>query len=174
MKFPDDTVHCRINSPLGEMVLAATALGLSGAWFEGQRHQADAQRWPLAPQHPILIQAVAQLAQYFAGQRRQFDLPLDLGNGTPFQQRVWRVLLAIAPGATRSYAQVSTGIDQPTAVRAVAGAVGRNPLSIIVPCHRVIGSDGTLTGYAGGLPRKRALLELEGVALPLNHQTGLS
>ncbi len=174
MKFPNDTVHCRINSPLGEMVLAATTSGLSGAWFEGQRHQANSQRWPLAPLHPVLIQAATQLAEYFAGQRRQFDLLLDLSGGTPFQQRVWRGLLAIAPGATRSYAQVSVGIDQPTAVRAVAGAVGRNPLSIIVPCHRVIGSDGTLTGYAGGLPRKHALLQLEGVALPLNHQTGLS
>lgn len=174
MKFPNDTVHCRINSPLGEMVLAASTLGLSGAWFEGQRHQANSQLWPLAPQHPVLVQAAVQLTQYFAGQRRVFDLPLDLGNGTPFQQKVWRALLAIAPGATHSYAQVSAEIEQPAAVRAVAGAVGRNPLSIIVPCHRVIGSDGTLTGYAGGLPRKRALLELEGVTQSLTRQEGLS
>jgi methylated-DNA-[protein]-cysteine S-methyltransferase len=172
MKFPNDTVRCHINSPLGQMVLAASVRGLSGAWFDGQRHQADTTNWPLAPDHPILMRATTQLAQYFAGQRRVFDVPLDLGTGTPFQQRVWRALLAIAPGATRSYAQVSIEIGQPTAVRAVAGAVGRNPLSIIVPCHRVLGSDGTLTGYAGGLPRKRALLQLEGASYSINDQQG--
>lgn len=172
MKFPPDTAHCRVNSPLGEMVLAASMRGLSGVWFDGQRHQTKATSWPLAPDHPVLIQAAAQLAQYFTGQRRVFELPLDLGTGTPFQQRVWRALLVIAPGATRSYAQVSIEIGQPTAVRAVAGAVGRNPLSIIVPCHRVLGSDGTLTGYAGGLPRKRALLQLEGASYSINDQQG--
>lgn len=173
MKFPTDTVHCRINSPLGEMVLAASTQGLSGVWFDGQRHQADTTSWPPAPDHPVLIQAAAQLAQYFTGQRRVFELPLDLATGTSFQQRVWRALLAIAPGTTRSYAHVSIEIGQPTAVRAVAGAVGRNPLSIIVPCHRVLGSDGTLTGYAGGLPRKRALLQLEGVTHSFNDQQSL-
>jgi methylated-DNA-[protein]-cysteine S-methyltransferase len=119
------------------------------------------------------MQAAAQLTQYFAGQRRVFEVPLDLGTGTPFQQRVWRVLLAIAPGTTRSYAQVSIEIGQPTAVRAVAGAVGRNPLGIIIPCHRVLGSDGTLTGYAGGLPRKRALLRLEGASYSISDQQGM-
>lgn len=173
MKFANDTVHCRITSPLGEMVLAASDRGLSGAWFDGQRHQIGATHWPLAPEHPILKQAATQLAAYFAGQRRDFDLRLDLGAGTPFQQTVWRALLTIATGTTRSYKQISTEIGQPTAVRAVAGAVGRNPLSIIVPCHRVLGSDGTLTGYAGGLPRKHALLDLEGVTLSTQHQQGL-
>lgn len=172
MKFPNDTVHCRINSPLGEMVLAASSRGLCGAWFEGQRHQTSPLSWPLLPQHPVLMQAAAQLARYFAGQGAVFDLPLDLGNGTPFQQKVWRALLAIAPGATRSYAQVSAAIGQASAVRAVAGAVGHNPLSIIVPCHRVLGSDGTLTGYAGGLPRKRALLQLEGATYSIKHAQG--
>ncbi|MDP2369922.1 methylated-DNA--[protein]-cysteine S-methyltransferase [Rhodoferax sp.] len=173
MKFPNDTVHCRITSPLGEIVLAASAKGLSGAWFEGQRHQVAPQNWPLAPQHPVLTRAAAQLTEYFGGQRRAFDVPLDLSAGTPFQQAVWRALLTIATGTTRSYKQVSSEIGQPAAVRAVAGAVGRNPLSIIVPCHRVLGSDGTLTGYAGGLPRKRALLQLEGATFSTDDQQGL-
>ena len=173
MKFPNDTVHCRTTSPLGDMVLAASERGLSGVWFDGQRHQIGATNWPLAPEYPILKQTAAQLAAYFAGRRRDFDLRLDLGTGTPFQQVVWRALLTIATGTTRSYKQISTEIGQPTAVRAVAGAVGRNPLSIIVPCHRVLGSDGALTGYAGGLPRKHALLELEGAPHSTQHQQGL-
>jgi methylated-DNA-[protein]-cysteine S-methyltransferase len=173
MRFPSNTVHCRITSPLGDMVLSASTQGLSGAWFEGQRHQIDASDWPLSPQHPVLKLAATQLAQYFAGQRRVFDLPLDLSTGTPFQQTVWRALLTIAPGATRSYGQLSQAIDRPTAVRAVASAIGHNPLSIIVPCHRVLGVDGSLTGYAGGLPRKRALLQQEGATFSTNNQQGL-
>ena len=173
MKFPSNTVQSRIASPLGDMVLSASTQGLSGAWFEGQRHQVDASGWPLSPQHPVLKLAAAQIADYFAGQRRVFDLPLDLSTGTPFQQTVWRALLAIAPGATRSYSQLSQDIGRPTAVRAAAGAVGRNPLSIIVPCHRVLGADGTLTGYAGGLPRKRALLQREGATFSTDDQQGL-
>jgi methylated-DNA-[protein]-cysteine S-methyltransferase len=110
----------------------------------------------------LLVRAQAQLAQYFAGQRHPFDLPLDLGPCTALQQRVWQALLEIAPGDTCSYGELARRIGQPRAVRAVAGAVGRNRLSIFVPCHRVLGSDGSLTGYAGGLARKRALLQLEG------------
>jgi methylated-DNA-[protein]-cysteine S-methyltransferase len=91
-----------------------------------------------------------------------FDLPLDFAQGTAFQQDVWRALLKIPRGATRSYGALSADVGNPAAVRAVAGAVGRNPLSIIVPCHRVLGADGSLTGYAGGLERKAALLQLEG------------
>ena len=173
MKFPGNMVQYRITSPLGDMVLSASSQGLSGAWFEGQRHQVDASRWPLSPRHPVLKQAAAQLAQYFAGQRRVFDLPLDLATGTPFQQTVWRALLTIAPGATCSYGQLSQAIDRPSAVRAVANAVGHNPLSIIVPCHRVLGADGSLTGYAGGLLRKRALLQREGATFSTNNQQGL-
>ena len=173
MKFPSNTVQSRIASPLGDMVLSANTQGLSGAWFDGQRHQVDPSGWQLSPQHPVLKLAATQLAQYFAGQRRVFDLPLDLSSGTPFQQTVWRALLTIAPGATRSYGQLSQAIDRPTAVRAVASAVGRDPLSIIVPCHRVLGADGSLTGYAGGLPRKRALLQREGATFSTKAQQGL-
>jgi methylated-DNA-[protein]-cysteine S-methyltransferase len=108
------------------------------------------------------VQAQTQLAQYFAGQRQHFDLPLDLSQGSALQQLVWQALLEIAPGQTCSYGQLARRIGRPQAARAVGAAVGRNRLSIIVPCHRVIGSDGALTGYAGGLARKRALLQLEG------------
>jgi len=105
------------------------------------------------------------LAEYFAGQRRTFELPLDIAGGTAFQQVVWQALLGLLPGGTISYGDLSQRIGKPGAVRAVGAAIGRNPLSIIVPCHRVIGASGALTGYAGGLARKSALLRLEG-ALP--------
>lgn len=158
---PTTTVRQRIDTPLGPMLLAACGRGLAGAWFEGQRHQPDAGAWREAPTHPVLCEAAAQLLDYFAGRRRQFDLPLDLSGGTPFQQAVWQALRAIAPGSTLSYAALAARIGRPLAVRAVGAAVGRNPVCVIVPCHRVLGSAGALTGYAGGLPRKQALLRLE-------------
>lgn len=119
--------------------------------------------WPSDPEQPVLKQVSQQLAEYFAGQRSRFEVPLDLACGTAFQQSVWQALLAIPYGGTASYGEVSRRIGKPTAVRAVGAAVGRNPVSIIVPCHRVMGTDGSLTGYAGGLHRKIALLKLEGV-----------
>jgi methylated-DNA-[protein]-cysteine S-methyltransferase len=111
----------------------------------------------------LLCQAAQQLDQYFAGQRQHFDLPLLLSTGTKFQNAVWQALCEIGYGTTQSYGIVSQRVHRPTAVRAVGAAIGRNPLSIIVPCHRVIGANGQLTGYAGGLPRKTALLQLEGI-----------
>lgn len=162
MKFDASIAQTRYDSPLGAMILAATGRGLAGVWFEGQRHVPDTSQWPHEPQHPVLRTAVAQLAEYFAGRRTHFDLPLDLQGGTVFQQSVWQALLAIPRGRTTSYATLSRRIGQPLAVRAVGAAVGRNPLSIVVPCHRVVGADGSLTGYAGGLERKSALLQLEG------------
>lgn len=162
MKKSVDTVTTLFNTPLGLMRLAATPKGLCGVWFEGQRHQADASHWPGAANHPLLQQAIAQLTQYFAGQRRQFDVPLDLSAGTPFQQTVWPALQNLAFGQTCSYGALSAHIGRPTAVRALSGAVARNPVSIIVPCHRVLGANGALSGYAGGLDRKAALLKLEG------------
>lgn len=162
MKKSVDTVTTTFDSLLGLMRLAANPQGLCGLWFEGQRHQADASVWPTVPEHPVLQQASAQLTQYFAGQRRQFDLPLDLSVGTSFQQAVWQALQSLAFGKTCSYSALSAQMGRPTAVRALSGAVARNPLSIIVPCHRVLGANGALTGYAGGLDRKAALLKLEG------------
>ena len=162
MKYSKTTVQTHYDSPLGRIILAASGERLIGVWFDDQRHLPDFSNWPQAPAHKVLETAKAQLNDYFAGHRTTFDLPLDLSTGTEFQQDVWRALLKIPHGATRSYGALSADIGKAAAVRAVGGAVGRNPLSIIVPCHRVMGADGTLTGYAGGLERKTALLQLEG------------
>lgn len=161
MKFHASTVQTHDDSPLGLVIVAATDRGLAGLWFEGQRHLPDTSGWPHAPEHPVLVQAVAQLRDYFAGRRTQFELPLDLQGGTAFQRSVWQALLAIPRGATTSYGALSESVGRPSAVRAVGAAVGRNPISIVVPCHRVLGRHGALTGYAGGLERKSALLGLE-------------
>ncbi|MFT3720997.1 methylated-DNA--[protein]-cysteine S-methyltransferase [Pseudorhodoferax sp.] len=164
MRFDPSTVRQHIDTPLGPMLLAASDRGLNGAWFDGQRHQPDAAtiaRWPQALRHPVLLAARQQLQAYFAGQRSRFDLPLDLSGGTAFQQAVWQALLAIGPGATSGYGALATALGRPAAARAVGAAVGRNPVSVVVPCHRVLGAGGALTGYAGGLARKEALLRLE-------------
>jgi len=164
MKFKTSTIYtAHLDSKLGRIILAATDKGLAGVWFERQRHSPDMTGWQAASEHSVLRQAAAQLEEYFDGRRQHFDLPLDLSHGTPFQQSVWQALLAIPAGGTTSYGAISAGVGKPAAVRAVGAAVGRNPISVIVPCHRVLGSDGSLTGYAGGLDRKTALLELEGV-----------
>lgn len=152
------------HTPLGAVLLLASPQGLAGLWFEGQRHHPAAERvaaWTHAPHHPLLRDAGAWLDGFFQSPSQAFTLPLDLSAGTAFQQTVWRALLTIAPGQTCSYAQLAQQIDRPQAARALGAAVGRNPLSIVVPCHRVLGADGSLTGYAGGLDRKRALLQLE-------------
>jgi methylated-DNA-[protein]-cysteine S-methyltransferase len=162
MNTTSTRVCAHYESPLGTMLLAATDRGLAGLWFLGQRHGPDSRGWREDPAHPVLQQAMAQLADWFAGERTGFDLPLDLQAGTPFQQDVWAALLAIPHGGTTSYAELARRLGRPSAARAVGAAVGRNPISIVVPCHRVVGSGGSLTGYAGGLERKTALLRLEG------------
>ena len=161
----------RLNSPLGPMILAATAQGLSGVWFEGQRHGPSDERmqgWTVNASHDLLQSATKQLRAYFAEETDSFDLPLDLTAGTAFQQLVWQALLKVPSGQTQTYGDLARLLDKPNAVRAVGAAVGRNPVSIIVPCHRILGAGGQLTGYAGGLWRKQALLKLEGhpIALP--------
>lgn len=162
MKIDRQLVCARYASPLGAMLLAASDRGLAGVWFEGQRHGPVGVPWPEDPRHPVLQAALRQLSEYFAGSRTGFDLPLDLTLGTPFQQSVWQALLAIPPGRTTSYAELGRRLGRPQAARAVGAAVGRNPVSIVVPCHRVLGTGGALTGYAGGVERKSALLALEG------------
>ena len=166
MTFHPSIVQTNFQSPLGRMTLAATAAGLAGAWFIDQRHKPGElpcdRGWPVDAKHPVLVKTTSQLAEYFAGQRQVFDVKLDLSSGTAFQQAVWQALLGIELGQTSSYGNVSKTIGNAAAVRAVGAATGRNPISIIVPCHRVLGADGTLTGYAGGLDRKIALLRLEG------------
>ena len=169
MKFDPSIVQTTFQSPLGKIIIAATNKGLAGLWFDGQKHLPSeltgSAVWPSDPDHPVLLEVISQLTEYFSGQRSSFDVPLDLAYGTAFQQSVWLTLLKIPQGGTASYGEVSQRIGKPAAVRAVGAAVGRNPVSIIVPCHRVMGAGGALTGYAGGLARKSALLKLEGVAL---------
>jgi methylated-DNA-[protein]-cysteine S-methyltransferase len=159
--FDPQAVQSIYGSPLGQIHLLANAHALLGVWFEGQDHFPALDAFPSVSTHAIHDLAHAQLRAYFLQQAHGFSLPLDYSVGTDFQQAVWRHLGKIAPGQTRSYAAIAQAIGRPLAVRAVGAAIGRNPLSIIVPCHRVIGSNGQLTGYAGGLPRKIALLELE-------------
>lgn len=154
------TAQTRIETPLGAVLLARTADGLAGAWFEGQKHHPGELAAPHVDDDPLLAAAARQLQAYFGGAPAAFDIPLDL-QGSAFQRSVWAALLGIDSGATRSYADIARAIGAPLAVRAVGSAVGRNPVSVIVPCHRVVGSSGALTGYAGGLDRKRALLALE-------------
>lgn len=153
-----------VPSPLGPILLAATPVGLRGVWFNEQAHGPAASlvaQWQPQPKHPVLLAAANQLRAYFLGERQSFDLPLDLSAGTPFQIAAWQTLLQIAWGNTISYGELAQRMGKPAAVRAAGTAIGRNPLSIIVPCHRVIGTNGALTGYAGGLHRKQALLRLE-------------
>jgi methylated-DNA-[protein]-cysteine S-methyltransferase len=154
------TAQTTIATPLGKLLLARTARGLAGVWFEGQKHHPEPLTALRRPDDALLRRAADQLHAYFAGERDDFDLPLDL-HGTPFQRAVWQALLAIPAGRTRSYGEIARELGSASAVRAVGGAVGRNPVSVIVPCHRVVGTDGSLTGYAGGVDRKRALLERE-------------
>ncbi len=153
-------------SPLGPMLLAASDQGLAGLWFEGQKHWPEgATQWPADPAHPLLREAARQLDAYFSGQLLAFDLPLHPQGATPFQESVWHALREIPRGATESYGALARRIGRDAAVRAVGAAVGRNPVSIVVPCHRVLGHGGALTGYAGGLARKSALLRLEGALI---------
>ena len=163
MTAPDTsacTAQTTINTPLGKLLLARTARGLAGVWFDGQKHHPAPLTAVRRPDDALLRRAAEQLHAYFAGEALAFDVPLDL-QGTTFQRAVWQALLDIPAGETRSYGEIVAALGSASAVRAVGGAVGRNPVSVIVPCHRVVGSDGSLTGYAGGVDRKRALLELE-------------
>ncbi len=149
------------DSPLGEVLVAATGQGVCGVYFVGQKYfPANADTWIDAPDRPLLRQARAELREYFAGARTTFTVPLD-PRGTPFQRRVWGALQSIGYGTTTTYGAIGGQLGDGGAARAVGAAVGRNPISIIVPCHRVVGANGALTGYAGGLERKRALLKLE-------------
>lgn len=155
-------VYKMVESPVGRLTLVATDHGLAAILWENDRPgrvrlniQAEDSR------HPVLIEAERQLKEYFAGERQEFAVTLDL-DGTSFQRKVWSALLTIPFGETRSYRQIAAQIGNPAAVRAVGAANARNPVSIVAPCHRVIGSTGKLTGFAGGLHAKAHLLALEG------------
>lgn len=157
----------RLETPLGPMTAARSAQGLSGLWFDGQRHHPGPLAVPVDPgDDALLVRTAARLQAYFAGQPPHAlpaPPPLD-PQGTPFQRAVWQALLEIMPGQQRRYGELARALGRPHAARALGAAVGRNPISILIPCHRVLGADGSLTGYAGGLARKAALLRLEGAA----------
>jgi methylated-DNA-[protein]-cysteine S-methyltransferase len=156
-----------IDSSLGRILLASDGHTLTGLYFVGQKYQAiPPEDRADEPRAEPFNQVRVALAEYFAGARQRFDFVLA-PEGTPFQRRVWRALAAIPFGATVSYLALAQSLGVPRSVRAVAAAVGRNPISVLIPCHRVIGSDGSLTGYASGLERKRKLLALEAAAEPL-------
>jgi len=151
-----------LDSPIGVLTLVASDEGLTHVLFEGQE-PVDAglpDDLPEIDDDPTLEAAASQLGEYFAGSRKEFDLPLDL-RGTDFQKDAWRALASVPYGETRSYGEQAQAIGRPGAFRAVGAANGRNPIPVILPCHRIVGADGSLTGFAGGLDTKRRLLNLE-------------
>ena len=158
-------VYKMVDSPVGRLMLVASDDGLAGILWEKQRERLNITA--RNDTHPVLVATERQLAEYFAGERKVFAVALDL-TGTAFQRKVWNALLTIPFGETRSYAQIARQIGSPAAVRAVGAANGRNPVSIVAPCHRVIGSSGKLTGFAGGLEVKARLLALEGAQASLD------
>lgn len=151
-----------VDTPVGRLRLVASRDGLAAILWDNDRP--GRVRLDIAGEaedHPILLEAEKQLGEYFGGRRKAFDMTLDF-TGTAFQKKVWAALLAIPFGETRSYGEIARQIGSPRAVRAVGAANGRNPISIIAPCHRVVGSGGSLTGFAGGLDVKARLLRMEG------------
>ncbi|WP_211315187.1 methylated-DNA--[protein]-cysteine S-methyltransferase [Photobacterium lipolyticum] len=156
-------VYTQYQSPIGLLTIQANDHGLLGVWFQTQTTQPDTLG-KLDSEHPVLKQAVSEFQEYFAGTRQIFKVPLA-ATGTEFQQKVWQALTTIPFGTTWSYQDLANVIGNPKAVRAVGLANGKNPISIIVPCHRVIGKNGKLTGYAGGIERKERLLKHEGALL---------
>ena len=156
-------LHTTIESPIGELLLVGDEESLRGLYMqEGKRPYRVADHWRNAEEPFAAVRE--QLSEYFAGERTEFDLPLE-SVGSEFDRSVWAELERIPYGQTTSYGEIARRIGRPDKARAVGAANGRNPISIVVPCHRVIGSDGSLTGYGGGLERKRFLLQLEGATL---------
>lgn len=151
------------DTPLGRITLAASDTGLAGLWFDAQKYHPGSLPLPTDRTHPWIAQGLDQLERYWNGGLSEFTVPVDLRQGSDFQRNVWNGLRSIGRGRTTSYGHLASWLGRGSAVRAVAAAVGRNPLSIVLPCHRVLGGNGALTGYAGGLGRKRELLRLEGV-----------
>lgn len=156
------TSHVVLDSPVGPLTVVAVDGGLAGLYMEKQRHLPPEETFgaPGDPDTEPFATVAKQLTAYFAGELTEFDVPLNL-RGTPFQQRVWAALQEIPYGRTTTYGELAVEIGSPSASRAVGLANGRNPVSVIVPCHRVVGSTGSLTGYGGGLDRKRYLLDFE-------------
>jgi methylated-DNA-[protein]-cysteine S-methyltransferase len=144
----------------GEMLVAATDRGLCGVYFKGQKYFPPTQAWKRDPGHPVIRQAKKELAEFFAGKRQRFSVALD-PQGTDFKKKVWKAIFGVGFGQTITYGELARRAGAPGSARAAGAATGRNPICVIVPCHRILGTNGSLTGYAGGLVRKRALLALE-------------
>jgi methylated-DNA-[protein]-cysteine S-methyltransferase len=154
-----------LDSPVGPLTALATSKGLAGLWFDAQKHHPGELDAPVDANNPHIVAATRWLDAYWAGRDPSpHDVVLDL-HGTSFQRAVWQALLGILLGRTKTYGEIAAQVGQGAVPRATGTAVGRNPVSILVPCHRVIGADGSLTGYAGGLPRKEKLLQHEGILL---------
>ncbi|MEQ9196821.1 MAG: methylated-DNA--[protein]-cysteine S-methyltransferase [Parvibaculum sp.] len=168
MKLPDDDTlaTATLDTPIGRLRLAATDMGLAAVLFPNQKDVAFPKRDGSAKARAHLDKAVKALALYFEGKQKDFSGLTLAAEGTDFQKRVWNALTRVPFGQTRSYAEIARAIGNPKGMRAVGLANGKNPLPIIVPCHRVIGADGSLTGFGGGLPTKKWLLEFEGLETP--------
>lgn len=161
---PGVAFKTQIDSPVGQLTLVASEIGLRAVLFSDVDPRCLGAE-TRAKTEPLFRDAVQQLSEYFDGGRETFELPLDL-IGTEFQVEAWRALSSVGFGETASYAQQAARIGRPKAVRAIGAANGKNPVSIVLPCHRIIGADGSLVGYGGGLDRKKFLLELEGSTAP--------
>lgn len=155
-------LYATVDSPIGELLLTGDGHALHGLYMQAGRPKKLEPLWERSDESFAAV--TVQLAEYFAGERREFDIPLVL-NGPPFQRQAWHALREIPYGETVSYGEQARRIGQPDAARAVGAANGQNPIAVIVPCHRVIGADGSLTGFGGGLERKRLLLDLEADAV---------
>ncbi|GGF30661.1 methylated-DNA--protein-cysteine methyltransferase [Microbacterium sorbitolivorans] len=156
--------HLLADSPLGTLTIASNGSAITGVWYEQHRYPPTAETLgerALPGTDPLLDAAATQLTEYLAGERASFDLPLDPA-GTEKQKAVWDILCRIPAGQSRTYGEIARELGNPNAAQAVGQAVGHNPVSIVIPCHRVMGADGSVTGYAGGVERKSFLLELEG------------
>jgi methylated-DNA-[protein]-cysteine S-methyltransferase len=159
------TYYSILKKPMGDLLLVANESEMIGLYFEACDHAPAARsHWTLGPQHPVLRLAGKQLQEYFEGKRTSFSLPLHFA-GTDFQERVWRQIARIPYGETISYSELARRAGKPQAIRAAGANTGRNPLGIVIPCHRVVGKDGGITGFAGGLEWKRHLLNLENRAV---------
>ena len=158
--------HAHYESPIGRIIAVAADDAITDIDFVDAKYVARLPADSVEdPRHPVLRECVRELAEYFAGQRRLFELPLA-PRGTDFQQRIWKGIARVPWGKTITYAELAESARAPGSARAAGAATGRNPIGIVVPCHRIVGADGSLTGYAGGLERKTKLLELEGVLQP--------
>ena len=153
-------VYDQFESPQGTMIITATPKGLAGVYFKGQKHFPKRREWKRDARHPVLRKARRELMEYFAGKRARFEVALD-PQGTDFQRSVWKQIAKVGFGKTLTYGELAKRAGHPGSARAAGAATGRNPIGIIVPCHRIMSANGSLSGYAGGLALKRALLRME-------------